>query len=118
MKATEIKMQIVKNIGNFQSVRLEATYSLDSTSPTEIEDCFKKARFDLEKSFIAIYSKNEIKDGVNEVDEVDEVAEKPEPNKQQFQRLLKAYRAGNITIEEIESEFMLSDELRDILINK
>lgn len=115
MKATEIKMQIVKNIGNFQSVRLEATYSLDSTSPTEIEDCFRRARFDLEKSFIAIYSKNEIKDGVNDVEEV---AEKPEPNKQQFQRLLKAYRAGNITIEEIESEFMLSDELRSILNNR
>ena len=107
MKPTEIKMQIVKNIGNFQSVRLEATYSLDSTSPTEIEDCFKKARFDLERSFITIYSKNEIKDG-----------EKPEPNKQQFQRLLKAYRAGLITIEDIESEFMLSDELRNILNNK
>lgn len=115
MKPTEIKMQIVKNIGNFQSVRLEATYSLDSTSPTEIEDCFKKARFDLEKSFISIYSKNEIKEGVNDVEEV---AEKPEPNKQQFQRLLKAYRAGIITIEEIEREFMLSDGLRDILNNK
>jgi hypothetical protein len=115
MKPTEIKMQIVKNIGNFQSVRLEATYSLDSTSPTEIEECFRKARFDLEKSFISIYSKNEIKDGVNDVDEG---ADKPEPNKQQFQRMLKAYRVGNITIEEIESEFMLSDELRDILNNK
>ena len=115
MKPTEIKMQIVKNIGNFQSVRLEATYSLDSTSPTEIEECFKKARYDLEKSFISIYSKNEIKEGVNDIEEV---SEKPEPNKQQFQRLLKAYRAGNITIEEIESEFMLSDELRNILNNK
>ena len=112
MKPTEIKMQIVKNIGNFQSVRLEATYSLDSTSPTEIEECFKKARFDLEKSFISIYSKNEIKEGVNDIEEV---SDKPEPNKQQFQRLLKAYRAGNITIEEIESEFVLSDELKEEL---
>lgn len=114
MKPTEIKMQIVKNIGNFQSVRLEATYSLDSTSPSEIEECFKKARFDLEKSFISIYSKNEIKEGVNDVEED---GEKPEPNKQQFQRLLKSYRAGSITIEDIESEFMLSDELRKQLIN-
>lgn len=113
MKQTEIKMQIVKNLGNFQSVRLEATYSLDSTSPSEIEECFKKARFDLERSFIAIYSKNEIKDGVNDV----EGSDKPEPNKQQFQRLLKAYRSGNITIEEIESEFALSDELRKQLSN-
>ena len=113
MKPTEIKMQIVKNIGNFQSVRLEATYSLDGTLPTEIEDCFKKARFDLERSFINIYSKSEIKDGVNDIEESD----KPEPNKQQFQRLLKAYRAGNITIEEIESEFALSDELRKQLSN-
>ena len=112
MKAREIKMQIVKNIGNFQSVRLEATYSLDSTSPTEIEDCFKKARFDLEKSFITIYSKNEIKEGVNDVKED---GEKPEPNKQQFQRLLKAYRAGNITIEEIEREFFINDELKEEL---
>jgi hypothetical protein len=115
MKPTEIKMQIVKNIGNFQSVRLEVTYSLDSTSPSEIEECFRKARFDLEKSFISIYSKNEIKEGVNDVEEV---VEKPEPNKQQFQRLLKAYRAGNITIEEIESEFMLSDELKEQLIKQ
>ena len=114
MKPTEIKMQIVKNIGNFQSVRLEATYSLDSTSPSEIEDCFRKARFDLERSFISIYSKNEIKEGVNDVDESD----KPEPNKQQFQRLLKAYRAGNITIEEIDSEFTLSNELRTLFIKQ
>lgn len=112
MKATEIKMQIVKNIGNFQSVRLEATYSLDSTSPTEIEDCFKKARFDLERSFISIYSKNEIKEGVNDVEDE---SDKPEPNKQQFQRLLKAYKAGSITIEEIESEFFINDELKEEL---
>lgn len=112
MKPTEIKMQIVKNIGNFQSVRLEATYSLDSTSPENIGECFKKARFDLEKSFLTIYSKNEIKEGVNDAHEV---AEKPEPNKQQFQRLLKAYRAGNITIEEIESEFFINDELKEEL---
>ena len=115
MKPTEIKMQIVKNIGNFQSVRLEATYSLDSTSPTEIEECFKKARFDLEKSFISIYSKSEIKEGVNDIEEGEE---KPEPNKQQFQRLLKGYRAGNITIEEIEGEFTLSEELKEQLIKQ
>ena len=86
MKPTEIKMQIVKNTGNFQSVRLEATYSLDSTSPTEIEDCFKKARFDLERSFISIDSKNEIKEGVSDIEDE---SDKPEPNKQQFQRLLQ-----------------------------
>lgn len=113
MKPTEIKMQIVKNIGNFQSVRLEATYSLDSTSPSEIEDCFKKARFDLEKSFISIYSKNEIKEGVNDVEE--DERDKPEPNKQQFQRIMKAYRAGSITMEDIEGEFTLSDELKQEL---
>lgn len=112
MKPTEIKMQIVKNIGNFQSVRLEATYSLDSTSPENIEDCFKKARYDLEKSFITIYSTNEIKEGVNDIEDD---GEKPEPNKQQFQRLLKAYRAGNITIEEIESEFFINDKLKEEL---
>ena len=112
MKPTEIKMQIVKNIGNFQSVRLEATYSLDSTSPSEIEECFKRARYDLEKSFISIYSKNEIKEGVNDIEEVED---KPEPNKQQFQRLLKGYRAGNITIEEIEREFFINDELKEEL---
>lgn len=52
------------------------------------------------------------------MNDVEEDGEKPEPNKQQFQRILKAYRAGSITIEEIESEFMLSDGLRDILNNK
>ncbi|HAZ38111.1 MAG TPA: hypothetical protein DCY71_09760, partial [Clostridiaceae bacterium] len=76
------------------------------------EECFKRARYDLEKSFISIYSKNEIKEGVNDIEEVED---KPEPNKQQFQRLLKGYRAGNITIEEIEREFFINDELKEEL---
>ena len=60
MKAKEITLQIVKNIGNYEMARLQATYMLDDThvySREELAECFKAARKDLEFAFITSYGK-------------------------------------------------------------
>lgn len=55
MRATEITMQVVKNIGNYETVRLQATFEL---LPTEsVTDGFKHAKNELEAAFKEAYSK-------------------------------------------------------------
>ena len=46
MKPTEITMQIVKNLGNYETCRLEATYTLDENG--DLTQSFITARKDIE----------------------------------------------------------------------
>ena len=60
MKQKEITMQIVKNIGNYEMARLQATYELaDGGGDTReaMADLFMEARKDLEFAFIKSYGK-------------------------------------------------------------
>jgi len=60
MKPKEITMQIVKNIGNYEMARLQATYELaDGEGDTReaMADLFLEARKDLEFAFIRSYGK-------------------------------------------------------------
>ena len=56
MKAIEIRMQIVKNIGNYETVRLEAVYDVDIDN-RDVSVLFREARQQLEDSFRAMYSR-------------------------------------------------------------
>ncbi len=60
MKSTTITMQIVKNLGNYEMVRLEATYTLTEMEADNIEDSFVNARGQLERAFKKAYNKTEI----------------------------------------------------------
>ena len=55
MKPTEITMQIVKNLGNYETCRLEATYTLDEND--DLTQSFITARKDLETAFAKAYPK-------------------------------------------------------------
>ena len=55
MKPTEITMQIVKNLGNYETCRLEATYTLDEND--DLTQSFITARKDLETAFAKAYEK-------------------------------------------------------------
>ena len=57
MKPTQITMQIVKNLGNYETARLECTYTLDEGD--EVESCFQAARYELEKAFQKAYEKKQ-----------------------------------------------------------
>ena len=93
MKPTEITMQIVKNLGNYETCRLEATFTLDEGD--DLETAFKSARRQLETAYKTAY-------GIK--------TEKPEKlevgvNSQEFERICKALYIGRTDLKELEKYY-------------
>ena len=107
MKATTITMQIVKNLGNYEMVRMEATFSLIEMETDHIEDSFVNARNQLERAFKKAYNKTEIerveKGAIEKITLTD---------KKQMNRVLKAVKGGRLSTDEVRSQFEITDELR------
>ena len=126
MKPKEITMQIVKNIGNYEMARLQATYELaDGEGDTReaMADLFREARKDLELAFIRSYGKQSYNRD-EEVEEVEEVLETDEvcdittdrvrlTTKRHVQRVLDALKNGEMTVEYVDRNFILTDEQVD-----
>ena len=108
MKATTITMQIVKNLGNYEMVRLEATYTLTEMEADHIEDSFVNARGQLERAFKKAYNKTEV-----ERVEKGAIEKLVLTDKKQMNRVLKAVRDGRLSIEEMRAQFEITDELKD-----
>ena len=123
MKPKEITMQIVKNIGNYEMARLQATYELsdgDGDTRESMADLFREARKDLEFAFIKSYGKQSYNRD-EEVEEVEEVVETDEvgdittdkvrlTTKRQEQRVLDAMKNGGMTEGYVAKNFDLTDE--------
>ena len=56
MTPKEITMQIVKNLGNYETCRLEATFTLDSGD--DLTEAFVTARKELEQAYATAYEKS------------------------------------------------------------
>ena len=120
MKPKEITMQIVKNIGNYEMARLQATYELaDGEGDTReaMADLFREARKDLEFAFIRSYGKqsynrDEEAGGVVETDDVGDITNDRVKltTKRQEQRVVSALRNGDMTIEYVESNLLLTED--------
>ena len=108
MKATTITMQIVKNLGNYEMVRLEATYTLTEMEANNIEDSFVNARSQLERAFKKAYNKTE-----TERVEKCAIEKIALTDKKQMRRVLKAVRDGRLSIAEVREQFEIKDEQRD-----
>ena len=117
MKPKEITMQIVKNIGNYEMARLQATYELsDGEGDTReaMADLFRDARKDLELAFIRSYGKQSYYRD-EDVDETDDVADITSgrvrlTTKRQEQRVLDALKSGEMTVDYVLESFDLTDE--------
>lgn len=92
MKATEITMQIVKNLGNYETARFEASFTLDPTD--NLQESFLQARWELEKAYKKCYG---IKPKLTE-------------KSKEFDRVCKALHEGKTDIEELRKHFVVSDE--------
>ena len=107
MKATTITMQIVKNLGNYEMVRLEATYTLTEMEASHIEDAFVNARSQLERAFKKAYNKTEAervyKGSIEKIALTD---------KKQMNRVVKAVKDGRLPIEEVRAQFEITYEFR------
>ena len=94
MKPTEITMQIVKNLGNYETCRLEASFTLDPID--NLQDSFLQARQELERSYEKCYGiKPKLTDGSKE--------------SEQFKRICKALHEGKTDIDELREHFDVSD---------
>ena len=91
MKPTEITMQIVKYLGNYETARFEASFTLDPTD--NLQESFLQARQELEKAYEKCYG---IKPKLTE-------------ESKQFNRICKALHDGKTDIEELRKHFDVSD---------
>ena len=110
-------MQIVKNIGNYEMARLQATYELaDGEGDTReaMADLFREARKDLEFAFIRSYGKQSYSrdEEVVETDEVGDITTDKVrlTTKRHLQRVLDALRNGDMTVEYVEMNFLLTED--------
>ena len=100
MKPTEITMQIVKNLGNYETCRLEATYTLDDKD--DLTQSFVTARKQLETAFSKAYGKQ----SKSEPEKLKELMlTSPE-----FDRVCKALKDGKTELKDLEKYFIVSQE--------
>ena len=102
MKPTEITMQIVKNLGNYESARLECTYTLDAGD--EVVSCFEAARYELEKSYQKVYAKK--------YPDTRELLTMAHP---QFAQIIKAFADGRVDLVECQKYYVLDKDVFNYL---
>ena len=103
MKAKEITMQIVKNLGNYETARLECTYTLDEGD--EVESCFQAARYELEKAFQKAYQKK--------TPDTREVLTMAHP---QFNGVCQAFADGRVDLVECQKHYVLHKDVFNYLV--
>lgn len=112
-------MQIVKNIGNYEMARLQATYELsDGEGDTReaMADLFREARKDLEFAFIKSYGKqsynrDEKIEDVVVTDEVGDITtDRVRLTSRSVKRVLDALKKGEMTEEYVTRNFALTDD--------
>ena len=95
MKPTEITMQIVKSIGNYETCRLMATYTLDPKD--DIERSFLQARQELENAYAKCYG----------------LKPKLTTRSKEFDRIRKALSENKTDIEDLRKYFDVTDDAMD-----
>lgn len=103
MKATEITMQIVKNLGNYETCRLEATFTLDESD--ELQKSFLTARNELEMSFNAMYHKEQ-KTTVKEKLTLSVTSK-------EFDRVCKSLHEGKVDLKYLQDYFDIDKSAMD-----
>ena len=106
MKAKEITMQIVKNLGNYETARLEAVYEL-MENETDLNLAFMSARNELEAAFNAAYQKPK------QIERKELTMISPELN-----RVCAALQNGQTDFADIQKYFIISKEVLNLLIDK
>ena len=98
MKAKEITMQIVKNLGNYEAVRLEATFTVLENE--DLTQCFCDAKQKLQNAFQKAYNKKETLTLTHP----------------RFNGICSALLNAKTDIKEIEKYFVISDEVKQYFL--
>ena len=105
MKPTEISMQIVKNMGGFESVRLQASYMLDEND--DINESFGIAKKQLELAFDKIYSKQKKETPLL----AENLKAELKINTAEFNSVCKAIIEGKTNFVEVRKHYIMSKEV-------
>ena len=106
MKEKEISLQIVKQLGNFESVRATVTYALEGETALE---GITRAKKDIEEAFELLYEKR----GIPRIKVEKERLTEDSPI---FNRLKKGLKSGEFTLEQIFGWYEVSEEIERILL--
>lgn len=108
MKPTEISLQVVKNLGNFQSVRASITYTLDENEDTLT--ALSRAKEDIDNAFNHLYEKKGIPTATLEKEPL--IVDSPI-----FNRIKKGLKDGKFTIEQVFGWYEVSEDIELLLLN-
>ena len=97
-------MQIVKNLGNYETVRFEATFTLDKGD--DIEQSFVTARNELESAYVKAYEKPKEKPKAEPKERPTLTMEMPE-----FIRCKRAIDGGKVTLSGLQEYFILTEDV-------
>ncbi len=92
MKTKTIKMQIVKNLGNYESVRFEVEIDLEEQSTME---GFERARLELDSAYNELYVKKQL--------------DYSDDEKSLYQRVLRSAKIKKVKMEEVLKYYHFTD---------
>ncbi len=114
-----ITFQIVKNLGNFETVRFGIEYELNGTPPAE---AFRQAEIEVENAFSELKKtfktcKNSENVNGENLENSNKIKRDLELDSTEFKKLKIALKQGIINLNEINEHFNLSKETIEKLLN-
>ena len=114
-----ITFQIVKNLGNYETVRFGIEYELNGTPPAE---AFRQAEIEVEKAFSELkktFKTCENSENVNgeNLENSNKIKKDLEVDSIEFSKLQTALKQGIINLNEINEHYNLSKEIIEKLLN-
>ena len=108
MKLTEITLQVVRNLGNFESVRASVTYAIESEG---VNEALEKAKSEVDTAFNQLYEKRGIAPSAATVEK-----ETLTPQSAVYERIKRMLKDGEMTINEVEQMFFVTPEVLNTLL--
>ena len=119
LKPLTITFQIVKNLGNYETVRFGIEYELNGTPPVE---AFRQAEIEVEKAFSELKKtfktcKNSENVNGENSENSNKIKKDLELDSTEFKKLQTALKQGIINLNEINEHYNLSKETIEKLLN-
>lgn len=111
-----ITFQIVKNLGNFETVRFGIEYELNGTPPAE---AFRKAEIEVEKAFSELKKTCKNSENVNgeNLENSNKIKRDLELDSTEFKKLKIALKQGLVNFAEISEHYNLTKDIFEKLLN-
>jgi len=115
LKPLTITYVIVKNLGNFETVRFGIEYELNGTPPAE---AFRQAEIEVENAYNELKkTENSANVNVKNAVNTEKIKKDLEVDSIEFKKLQTALKQGLVNLNEISEHYNLSKEIIEKLLN-